>query len=268
MIDLHIHTNLSDGRLPIEEVLKIAQKTSLTTISITDHDTVAGYDILKSPEVRKLYSGKILTGIEISAIANGVLVHILGYGFDVDKMKQLLDGRIPELLPLVADAMKQRFAEFGIDTDFVTTHIVDLANDIWDKTELLPFAVEKTKGILWDHIANPASPLYLDLSEHFLTAVNAIDIIHAAGGLAVLAHPAQYYTYGMEIAETLKTHIDGIEVFHYSAKPDYREQLIKFANTNNLFITGGTDFHRPTQKLNREAIPDTYLKPFAKYRFF
>ena len=79
IIDLHTHTLFSDGRESIENLLKMAQERNIEILSITDHDSIYVYDVLKENN-----SIKIITGVELSAFYKGNIIHVLGYGFDVN----------------------------------------------------------------------------------------------------------------------------------------------------------------------------------------
>ena len=85
MIDLHTHTCVSDGTDTIREILTNAENTKLEILSITDHDTTEGYKNIK--ELRKLFSGIIIPGVELKAFYDGIPVEVLGYGVDPSKIK-------------------------------------------------------------------------------------------------------------------------------------------------------------------------------------
>ena len=91
MIDLHIHTTYSDGTCSIKEILEKAEKLKLDYISITDHDTVKGYDELNKLDIGKYYSGKIINGVELKGIYRNRTIDILGYDIDIKKMSKWLD---------------------------------------------------------------------------------------------------------------------------------------------------------------------------------
>lgn len=86
MIDLHTHTNYSDGTWRLEELLINAEKARISILSITDHDTVNAYKELKRIDYSKIYSGKIITGGEFNAVFNNAKIELLGYDFDVNKV--------------------------------------------------------------------------------------------------------------------------------------------------------------------------------------
>ena len=93
MVDLHIHTTCSDGTDEPVEILKKAEALGLTHISITDHCVVDAY--FKIEDAKKYYSGKIIKGTELECVWRGRLVELLGYGIDIVKMKEVLDGVYP-----------------------------------------------------------------------------------------------------------------------------------------------------------------------------
>lgn len=93
-IDMHIHTNHSDGSSTVETSLQMAEKLGLKIISISDHNTVSAYDELERTNIRNLYSGEIVPGVEITTTYNGEVIEILGYGFNIKKMKELLNTNV------------------------------------------------------------------------------------------------------------------------------------------------------------------------------
>ena len=88
MIDLHIHTVNSDGEFTTEEILKKAQSRNLAMVSITDHNSVSAYSDLDKLNIRELYDGKIIIGTELEFVYNGKLFDLLGYGVDLNVMKE------------------------------------------------------------------------------------------------------------------------------------------------------------------------------------
>lgn len=82
MIDLHVHTNYSDGTWDLKKLLEEAEKAKIEVLSITDHDTVKVYKELEKIDYKKVYSGKILSGVEFNTVYDGVAFHLLAYDFD------------------------------------------------------------------------------------------------------------------------------------------------------------------------------------------
>ena len=82
-IDMHTHTNHSDGSSTVENSLKKAEQLGLSIISISDHNTISAYDEIDKNNIRSLYNGEIVPGVEITTTYNGEVIEILGYGFDI-----------------------------------------------------------------------------------------------------------------------------------------------------------------------------------------
>ena len=91
MIDLHTHTNYSDGTYTVKGLLTEAEKAGVTMLSITDHDKVDAYIEMKDFNVKEYYTGKIMIGTEFSMAHGGKRMELLGYDFDIDKVKPWLD---------------------------------------------------------------------------------------------------------------------------------------------------------------------------------
>ena len=87
MVDLHIHTRNSSGTDSLEDILKKAENKKLKVISITDNENIEIYDEVKDNNVRNLFSGKIITGTEIKTMFDGVVIDVLAYDFDPEKLK-------------------------------------------------------------------------------------------------------------------------------------------------------------------------------------
>ena len=90
MIDIHSHTNYSDGSFTVKELLEKANKINLVVLSITDHNTIDAYLELNDFNIRKLFKGNIIAGVELTTTYKGEVIEILGYCFDLDIMKDLI----------------------------------------------------------------------------------------------------------------------------------------------------------------------------------
>jgi predicted metal-dependent phosphoesterase TrpH len=90
MIDLHVHSTFSDGRCDVKTLLEMAETNKLTTLSITDHDTIESYKI-EVPKYRGTFSGKIITGCEVIATFEEDIIEILTFGIDVLLFEKFLD---------------------------------------------------------------------------------------------------------------------------------------------------------------------------------
>ena len=247
-VDLHIHTKHSDGKHTVAEVLKMAEDEGLVAISITDHDNVNAYaEIDKS-----LYSGKIIPGIEITAMHNGVLVHILGYGIDLDKArKKIRELTEPMRLEFAAKKLGQRFnMEFDVKYRNGDLTFMPLLEELQKHFPEIDLNIARPG---WTYIFRHGSKFNVDFSELFYSSEEAIKAIHECGGLAVLAHPIQYHVHADKILDDLRGILDGVECYHPEHTPEYRDKLLQFCKDNNLIVTGGSDFHKG--ELNTQKVP-------------
>ena len=123
MIDLHMHTKYSDGSDSVEEILKKAENKKIEVISITDHDSVnAYYELDENPKLKELYSGKIITGIEMMSSYRGVSIEVLGYGIDYKNIK-IPKIDIEEIQKNILENMKQVSKKLGLKYNEETCYI-------------------------------------------------------------------------------------------------------------------------------------------------
>lgn len=261
MIDLHLHTNHSDGTDTVAELLENAGKQQLEIISITDHDTVgAYYEIEKRPELLNRFTGQLLVGVELKAIYNKTNIEILGYGFDYKKLKI----RVPDKEKMQNEIL-QHFIAIGKKIGLVFDENIKIeinnpekyfagttfANEILKHKENIDIIERISKNFTVDsfyrkHESNIDSPFYYDASKYYPNIKEVIENIHEAGGLAFLAHGFEYPFNNpeKEIENILKTkNIDGLECEHSSFT---KEQIIfmkDLCKKYNKYMSGGTDYH-------------------------
>jgi 3',5'-nucleoside bisphosphate phosphatase len=247
-VDLHLHTNRSDGTLSPAEVVELAHCRSIAVISITDHDTVAG--VRSALEAGRSLEMQIIPGVEISARFPGGSLHLLGYGIDLES-QILIDG-----LNRLRSSRRQRNRN-------IITRLAALGIDITDDPAII--GSSSTESIGRPHIAailvrhgvvpdfNTAFDRYLGknglayFSKEVFSASETIKIIKESGGLAFLAHPATlnldpaaFRAYAIELKEQ---GLDGIEVYSSAHSP---EQIVDFRDCcrhYGFLLSGGSDFH-------------------------
>lgn len=267
LIDLHIHTNISDGELSPKEIIDEAVNNKASIISITDHDTIDAYtdDLIKYANNNKI---DLIPGVEISTKSHGIGIHILGYNIDIHSnilKKQLEDLRNirHEYLYNVGKKLKELGYEIDIEEldkiDAVTkAHIsLQIINNLNNKEKLLKeFGHIPNKGEFIENIMNENCPAYV--KKRSITPLEAANIIRKAGGKVVLAHPVAYEHQDnltdldiQEIIEEIRP--DGIEanyIFYDRNENRYNEseKWKKVAKKNNLFTTIGSDFHTKSSK--------------------
>lgn len=261
-IDLHIHTTMSDGALTPKEVIDEASRNGTSIIAIADHDTIEAYSdelffYAKSKQV------KIINAVEISTKTSKVGVHVLGYNFDLnnkqfqEKLYKLRNAR-HDYLYNVAKKLNELGYIINVQEldkiDAVTkAHIsLDVINNEENKDLLVNnFRHIPSKGEFIETIMNENCPAYV--KKETVTPKEAAEIIRAANGKVVLAHPVAYVHEDnltdkdiLEIIKDMKP--DGLEANYLYVNRDNKkineiEKWNKFAKENNLFVTVGSDFH-------------------------
>lgn len=265
MIDIHTHTTYSDGSSSVEEILKEANKSNINIFSITDHNTIDAYDEVK--KLRHLFSGNIISGVEITTTYKGETIEVLGYGFDLDKMKKLLSENVLTFeekqlkeFELIKNQYKKigvKFKEENIIFDpKVESSRVAFVKEIKKYPDNFKFflyesSITTDSGFTRNEVYNPKSPLYVDESSLFPSLEKTIDMIHSAGGLAFLAH---VYAYSKNISEELinildNYNLDGLECFYTTFTDEQSMYLVDLCKKRFLYMSGGSDFHG-TRKIN------------------
>jgi predicted metal-dependent phosphoesterase TrpH len=275
MYDLHIHTNLSDGEDDWQSVLQKAEQLGLEGISITDHDSCRVYTERIEPE--RYFSGKIIPGIEMEALQNGISLEILGYGIDTAKMnervKSLYLSKEKRNLFILKKLYENSVAlgmEFAPDVMERYDPAKHFFATVYLHAEMRRFPknrrfVEDDASWMYENIffrrytGNPESPLFVDQDEIEPSAASVIDIIHECGGRAFVPHIYQYDDNSDMLLEALlKLPIDGIECFY----PDFSEAqtafLLDLCKRRGLKVSGGSDHHgaqRPNNRLGGTGVP-------------
>jgi hypothetical protein len=253
LIDLHIHSTASDGSMSPLKIIEAAHRSNLGAIAITDHDTISGSKEVTEhtipPEL------KFVTGVEISASpppgfqCSGSF-HILGYCIDVNDpglntalttMKQARKDRNPRIV--------RNLNEMGIDITFD-----EVAEECGSgqmgrphiATILLKKGYVQNINEAFNKYLGKGKPAYVD--KYRAESAQAIEIIRNAGGVPVLAHP---FLLALEdpdqledLIKTMKdTGLMGLEAYYPEHSPKWIDYYIQLAESLELLITGGTDFH-------------------------
>lgn len=263
MIDLHIHSNNSDGSDSVEEILKKAQERKLHYISITDHDNCDAYDILKTIKVKNIYSGKIIKGIELKCAYKGKVIDVLGYNYNLRKMKKSLRKFYPEHAILQEKYLKHFYQacekmdlkltpyenlEWNKNKDWATILIYNEIKKHPENKEKCPQDLwESLDAFRYNYLYNPQTEFYIDKSQDYPSLEQCISIIHNAKGKAFLAH-VFIYDWAIDKEEFIKDLIcnykfDGIECYYTKFAGWQTEYALEVCRQNGLYISGGTDTH-------------------------
>lgn len=244
-IDLHVHTTASDGTLSGREVVELAAQSGLAAIAVTDHDTVSGY--AEAAKAGAELGVEVVPGIEISTKYGGA-VHILGYYIDPDsdKLRPVLDWvvndrnernrKMAELmaadgLPVSYDNMRRRFGDV-----IGRPHFADI---------LVELGMADTVQDAFDRFVEKGQRYYIPRT--ILPIESAVEIICAAGGVPVLAHPFQYKRDDAGLREIIEYcmgyGLRGMECRYSGYDADMVAYLERLADEYGLVKTGGSDFH-------------------------
>lgn len=245
--ELHVHSTFSDGELTPEEVLDEAKKAGIEMLAFTDHDEVGAYH--NSSEKAKDLGIQLIPGIELNTDGEDGELHILGYFFDPNHPDMLahikwrkeerkewakkIVARLQALDYDITFADVQKYAKGDI---IVRTHIGEAlcARGYFQKAEEA-YHTLLIKG----------KPAFVQRAP--FSAKEAIELIHASGGKAFLAHPGAY-RFEVQGAKLLEYGLDGVEVYHSKHKEEDIEKWKQFAEQHQLFISGGSDHHGPDSR--------------------
>lgn len=265
-IDLHIHTVKSDGTFTPIEVLETARKKKLTAFSITDHDSIDAFFDIEDQLTKN--DPEYIPGLELSVTNGDSDLHLLAYYFD--PRSEQLNNKIEEFRSYRNErgamiVKKLNDMDVNITIDDVTKiagkaaigrpHIADA---IYQSG-----AVESYNQAFNKHIGN-GKPAYV--AKKNFTPEEAISMVHDAGGVAVLAHPAIEDAY-QHLEMLVGLGLDGIECFHSYHKQKDVDQFKHFAERWRLVITGGSDFHGREGsygKIGSQNVSDKYLHALKK----
>jgi hypothetical protein len=260
-IDLHVHSTASDGSLTPNDILCLASRLQIRVISLTDHDTLDGYNQIDADLASDI---QIVTGVEISVdIPSTFLIsggcHILGYGIRLDDpdlnhalstLRKTRKDRNPKII--------ERLNQLGFPLG-----MTDVCQDIGDAQLGRPHIAQAMveKGFVhsideaFDRYLGTGKPAYVN--KYRLDVETSIRLIRHAGGAPVLAHPGLLKADSFEQIAALihrfcQFGLAGLEVFYPEHTPEDMDRFTTLAHQTGLIMTGGTDFHgrlKPTIQL-------------------
>jgi 3',5'-nucleoside bisphosphate phosphatase len=245
-VDLHLHTWVSDGDVSPTELVRLAAASGLAVLAVTDHDTAAG--VAEAQAASRSLPVAVVPGIEISTGWGDQELHILGYWIDpaaaaiVAHQEWAVRRRARRMESMVA-----RLQEMGVA---ITYEDVELAAGPEVHALGRPhlaralFARGQTRfyGEAFTRYIGDAGPAFV--SEGFPSPQDAIELIHAAGGVAAWAHPPlEWFESGLPLLR--EWGLDGVECFRPGTDPTVTDLLATATREAGLFPTGGSDWHGP-----------------------
>lgn len=241
--DFHTHTNASDGKFSVHDLLSLAKASGVDIMSITDHDTTDNLNA--AIEEGKKIGIKIIPGIELSTLHNGESIHVLGYFKDSsymksdlqDFLKEMKDYRVWRAKKIVSSLSKY----FNINLDY--DNVMKNANGVIARPHIARAIISAgynyTYDYIFDNIINKESPAYVPNKK--VTVAEGIKILKRANAVVILAHPVLIKKTSIE--EMLKFDFDGIEAIYPLNSENDTKHFISLAKENNKLITAGSDFH-------------------------
>ena len=257
--DLHMHTNLSDGNLSVEELIRFSKKKGLRCISITDHDNLDAYP--KALEMAANANLELIPGIEISSVYQGRDIHILGYFCDVSNLALNLElenfakqritrvkAIIKKLNALGIDLKYEKVVSYCKGRVIGRPHV---AMSLVDEEYISSFSEAFTK-----YLGEGCAAF---VEKKGLNPQQTIRLIENAGGIAVLAHP---YKSGIDeafIQDLAEWGIKGMETYTPAQKGNVGRRYKELAHKYNLVGTGGSDFHSE----HGTSLPNCMKMPYS-----
>jgi predicted metal-dependent phosphoesterase TrpH len=245
-IDLHLHTNKSDGQYSPRALVGLAAKRGVSLMSITDHDTVDG--IAEGAEAAREAGMDFIPGVEISVKGRGEL-HILGYCIDCEDRELLrMNAEFVRLRAVREERIHEHLAKMGVAVtrSDVRKHA---AGGVVGRPHFARALVEAGYAAdFGDAFAKYLStPAFRAIERPKPAPKVGIGVIRAAGGVAVLAHPVTLRLTGSELdallTELVADGLRGMECYSGSHGPERTALYLSLAQKHGLVVTGGSDFH-------------------------
>lgn len=258
IIDLHTHTNYSDGDLSPYELIRLAIEKKVGILGITDHDTLDGIKQIDKTNSLIVDSGiQIIDGVELSAKVSKGRMHILGYDIDINdvninkEMEKIKDNSINSVLSI----MEQIKRDYGIVFGYSDIKELVNSNHNLGRPDLAKLCVKY----------GYASSIQDAFNKYLIEAYNktrstskglsyqeCIELILQSKGIPILAHPKSLELPEKEflilLKEMINSGLKGIEVYHSSHTEEEIKYYLEIANKYDLLISGGSDYHGKTIK--------------------
>ena len=251
LVDLHTHSTFSDGRYTPTQLVEESVAKGLTVLAITDHDSWNGVAEAQQAAARLGEGIRIIPGVELGTQYAEDSVHVLAYHVRMDyapllaKMKEMRHAREFRLLKML-----EKLHNLGYD---IEVEACDPKNRAVGRPHVAKALVAKgyfiTVQEVFDALLRRGGPAYVPQPK--LSPEEAVELIHGAGGIAVLAHPSELSDNTLPEKLITSFGFDGIEVYHPSADAAEQRKWLALAQKYKLLVSGGSDFH---------GIPDRFPK--------
>ncbi|MDI3338902.1 MAG: PHP domain-containing protein [Sphaerobacter sp.] len=252
IIDLHTHTTASDGTTSPADLVAEARARGIHVLAVTDHDSTDGLDEAMAAGHR--LGVTIIPGVELGTEPGRGEVHLLGYFIDhqdptfQQRLATFRAGRERRV-----EAIVERLRQLGVPIELAHVRQHAAGGAIGRAHVARALVAQGYAASVDDAFARYLGygrPAYVPRVR--LSAPEAVVLIHAAGGVAVLAHPLTVDALEDELAALVAAGLDGIEVYYAAYSPAEHAMLAALAARYGLIPTGGSDYHGPGQREGRE----------------
>ncbi len=261
-VDLHLHSDASDGTVPPREVVRQAAAAGLSGISLTDHDTLVGLE--EAADEARTLGLDFLPGAELSANEPGRSVHLLAFGFD------LTDGSLRAFLERFDEDRRRRAREIvnrlrGLGVSIRYRDVEDQAG------RAAPTRAHVARALVaGGHVAEEEESFRRYLSRGRPAHVakrptppeSVIERVHASGGVVLIAHPGRAHGEA-EIRRWVAQGLDGVEVLHPVHGEAVRARMSALSDALGLLKSGGSDWHGPgtrRSEIGTEPVPAAWMR--------
>jgi predicted metal-dependent phosphoesterase TrpH len=262
--DLHLHTYHSDGTRSPREVIDLAKHHGIGIVAISDHDNVAAFFEIKP--YAEAQDVTLVPATELSCEYGGTDIHILAYAFNP------LDERIDERLRRFREVrhrrgfeMVERLHELGLDIS--QERVEELAaGGAMGRPHVARALVERghvaSINEAFEKLLGPGMPAYVEKAR--FRVEEAVELVHAAGGVLSVAHPVHYPDHERVVLELLDAGVDAIEVFHPDVDEESSDRYRTLARFRGKFVTGGSDDHgaaKEVETIGTVRISENLIEP-------
>lgn len=262
--DMHIHSYNSDGTYSFDTIIEKAKESHTQIISITDHNCLKAYDDLSYKED----DVQIIVGVELDCVWQGIYLHVLGYGIDLEKtdFHHFVEKNNEKLEQVNIELLKK------VMKDHPECSLEDYNEYIYDQKKggwkLLHYFVDRgLSESIWDSFRIYSEYNHSYTCVDFPSVFEVCEQIHKAHGKAVLAHPqkairpSSYEELKEILVDLLSCGLDGIECYYPSQDEKTTAICVEICHENNLMITCGCDCHGEFEKteIGQLEIPLEYL---------
>lgn len=243
LIDLHTHSTFSDGRYTPAQLVEMAAAAGIGLLGVTDHDSVNGMEEAFAAAANVPNAPQVVPGVELGTQAGESSVHILGYNIDIhnttllDKIEEMRHAREKRLY-----RMLDKIAALGYK---ITVEQCDPKNRAVGRPHVAKALVKAgyfaNVEEAFEALLKRGKPGYEPQPK--LSPEEAVQLLHQAGGIAVLAHPAEIEDLPLVNKLLANIPFDGIEIYHPSADERMQQYFLGLAAKYKLLTSGGSDFH-------------------------